>query len=345
MIDVSIIMPCKDEEKFIGKCLDSIIANVFPKERLEVLVIDGRSSDRTKEIVQRYTDKYPFIKFMDNPFIIQTPGTNIGIRASKGDMIIRMDAHVGYPEDFISKSVQYLEESGGDCVGGFLVTKPSAETATAESIALALSHPFGVGNSYFRTGVNQPKVVDTVPFGCYRKEVFNKVGLFNENLNRTDDLEFNLRLKRAGGKILLVPDILSYYYARSTLMSLAKQNFGNGFWVLFSLRFVKLPFSLRHLVPFLFVSSLSGSWVISFFYEPFIYLLALIFGLYFCLNLFVSCHLSLRNGVKYFPFLVVTFLTLHISYGFGSLWGIFKLLLAKLGLGKVKKIESLQYYG
>ena len=337
MIDVSIIMPCKDEERFIGGCLDSIIANVFPKERLEVLVIDGRSSDRTKEIVRRYTDRYPFIRFMDNPGIIQTPGTNIGIRASKGSVVIRMDAHVEYPEAFISKSVQYLEESRGDCVGGVLITKPSAETATAESIALALSHPFGVGNSYFRTGVNQPKDVDTVPFGCYRKEVFDKVGLFNENLNRTDDIEFNLRLKRAGGKILLVPDIVSYYYARSTLMSLAKQNFGNGFWVLYSLRFVKLPFSLRHFVPFFFVSSLLGSLMISFFYQPFIYLLALIFGLYLCLNLLVSCNLSLRNGVKYFPLFVVTFLTLHVSYGLGSLWGIFRLFLAKFPLGKVKK--------
>jgi glycosyltransferase involved in cell wall biosynthesis len=337
MIDVSIIMPCKDEEKFIGKCLDSIIANVFPKERLEVLVIDGRSSDRTKEIVQQYSDKYLFIKLMDNPGIIQTPGTNIGIKASKGGVIIRVDAHVEYPKAFISKSVQYLEESGGDCVGGFLVTKPSAETATAESIALALSHPFGVGNSYFRTGVNQPKVVDTVPFGCYRKEVFDKVGLFNENLNRTDDLEFNLRLKRAGGKILLIPEIVSYYYARSNLRDLAKQNFGNGFWVLYSLRFVKLPFSLRHLVPFFFVSSLLGSWVISFLYHPFVYLMALIFGLYLCLNLFVSCHLSLRNGAKYFPSLVVTFLTLHVSYGLGSLLGISKLFLAKLPLGKVRK--------
>ena len=337
MIDVSIIMPCKDEEKFIGKCLDSIMANVFPKERLEVLVIDGRSSDRTKEIVQQYSDKYPFIKLMDNPEIIQTPGTNIGIRASKGERIIRMDAHVGYPEDFISKSVQYLEESGGDCVGGFLVTKPSEETATAESIALALSHPFGVGNSYFRIGVNQPKVVDTVPFGCYRKKVFDKVGLFNENLNRTDDLEFNLRLRRAGGKIYLIPEIVSYYYARSTLISLAKQNFGNGFWVLYSLRFVKLPFSLRHLVPFFFVCSLLGGVVISLLYQPFIYLLALISGLYLCLNLFVSFNLSLRNGVKYFPLLIVTFLTLHVSYGLGSLWGILKLFLAKLRFGQLKK--------
>ncbi len=327
MASVSVITPCRDEEKFIGKCLDSIISNIFPKDKLEVLVVDGRSADRTKEIVRGYSDKYPFIKLVDNPGIIQTLATNIGIRASSGDVIIRMDAHVDYPQDFIAKSVKHLQESGADCVGGFLITKPAADTVTAKSIALALSHPFGVGNSYFRTGAKEPKYVDTVPFGCYRKEVFDKVGLFNENLNRTDDIEFNLRLKRAGGRILLVPEIFSYYYARSNLADLGKQNFGNGFWVLYSLRFVKLPFSFRHLVPFLFVSSLLGSLLISLFYPPFIYLFAFILGLYSCINLLVSCKLSLKHGIKYFPFLIITFLTLHISYGLGSLWGIVKVYL------------------
>jgi glycosyltransferase involved in cell wall biosynthesis len=334
---VSIVTPCRNEEKFIGRCLDSIIAQVFPKDRMEVLVIDGRSTDRTRGIVEEYAKENNFIKLMDNPGRIQTLATNIGIRASKGGVIIRMDAHAEYPRDYVSKLLDWLKTSKVDCVGGLWITKPGDKTFSAEAIALTLSSPFGVGNAYYRIGIKESKRVDTVPYGCYKKEVFDTVGLFNENLNRTDDLEFNLRLKRAGGKILLVPEIVSYYYARSTLMSLARQNFGNGFWVLYSLRFVKLPFSLRHLVPFFFVSSLFGSLVISLFYQPFIYLLALIFGLYLCLNLFVSCSLSLRNGVKYFPFLVVTFLTLHVSYGLGSLWGIFNLLLAKIGLGKVER--------
>lgn len=336
MANVSVITPCRNEETFIGKCLDSIISNIFPKDKLEVLVVDGRSTDRTKEIVRGYSDRYPFIKLIDNPGIIQTLATNIGIRASSGDVIIRMDAHVEYPRDFISKSIQHLQESGADCVGGFLITKPAVDTTTAMSIALALSHPFGVGNSYFRTGVNEPKYVDTVPFGCYKREVFDKVGFFNENLNRTDDLEFNLRLGRTGRKILLVPEIVGYYYARPTLMSLAEQNFGNGFWILYSLKFVKLPFSLRHLVPFLFVSSLFCSLLISFIYQPFIYLFVFVLGLYFCLDLLFSCKLSLKHGIKYFPYLIITFLTLHVSYGLGSLWGVLKLLLHKFALGEGK---------
>jgi glycosyltransferase involved in cell wall biosynthesis len=334
---VSIVTPCRNEERFIGRCLDSIITQGFPKERLEVLVIDGRSTDRTRGIVEGYAKENSFIKLMDNPGRVQTLGTNAGIRASKGGVIIRMDAHAEYPKDYISKLLYWLKANNADCVGGVWITKPGDKTSIAEAIALALSSPFGVGNAYYRIGIKELKRVDTVPYGCYKKEVFDRVGLFNENLNRTDDIEFNLRLKRAGGKILLVPDIVSYYYARSTLMSLAKQNFGNGFWVLYSLGFVKLPFSSRHLVPFFFVSSLIGTWFFSLIYQPLIYLSAVILGLYLCLNLFVSCNLSLRKGVKYFPLLVVTFLTLHVSYGLGSLWGILKLFLSKIRSGKGKK--------
>lgn len=327
MPTVSVITPCRNEGRFISRCLESIIANDFPKDRLTVFVIDGRSTDKTRTIVEKYVRKHRFIKLIENPARIQTLATNIGINLSKSDSIIRMDAHTEYPINYISRCVSWLGNSNADCVGGICITRPGNDTSIAKAIALALSHPFGVGNAYFRTGAKEPKYVDTVPFGCYRKEVFDRVGLFNENLDRTDDLEFNLRLKRAGGKILLVPEIVSYYYARSTLMSLARQNFGNGFWILYSLRFVKLPFSVRHLVPFFFVSSLLCTLFISFLYQPFIYLFGFILGLYFCLNLFFSFKLSLKHGFKYFPSLIMTFLTLHLSYGLGSLWGILKLTL------------------
>jgi len=321
-------MPCRNEEKIIGRCLDSIVSNSYPKENLQVFVIDGVSTDNTREIIRRFGEQYPFIKFMDNPGKIQTFATNLGLRASTGDVILRMDAHVEYPEDFIEKSVQWLEKSKVDCVGGTIITKPAGDSVGSEAIALALSHPFGVGNAYYRVGVQEPRYVDTVPFGCYRREVFDKVGLFNENLNRTDDIEFNLRLRRAGAKILLVPDIYCHYYARENLWELAKQNFGNGFWILYSLRFVRLPFSLRHLVPFFFVSFLVFPLLASLVYPPFIYLVASVLGLHSCLNFLFSGRLALRRGLTYFPFLLVTFLTLHVSYGLGSLWGIAKLVVS-----------------
>jgi cellulose synthase/poly-beta-1,6-N-acetylglucosamine synthase-like glycosyltransferase len=322
---VSIIMPCRNEERYISRCLDSIIANDYQKDFLEVLVVDGMSEDRTREIAGAYVDRYPFMRLLDNPQRVQTFATNIGIRKAKGDVVVRMDAHAEYPKNYVSRCVHRLEESSADCVGGQITTRPGSDGVIAGAIALALSHPFGVGNAYFRIGVDELKEVDTVPFGCYKKEVFERVGLFNENLNRTDDIEFNLRLKRAGGKILLAPDIRSVYYSRPDLPSLVKQNFGNGLCVLYSLAFVKMPFSVRHLVPLFFVLSLLGSFLLLFIDRPFLYLFALIAGLYLAVDVFVSLKLSLKKGMKYFPSLIVSFLSLHISYGLGSLWGLVKL--------------------
>ncbi len=322
---VSIIIPCRNEEKYIHRCLDSIIANDYPTDQIEVFVIEGRSTDRTPEICSAYAKKYPFIKLLDNPGKMQTLGTNIGLKKANGDIIIRMDAHVEYPQNYIFQLLSWLKEREVDCVGGIMRTRPGDSGTKAEAIALALPHPFGVGNSLFRIGITEPRYVNTVPYGCYKKEVFEKIGLFNENLDRTDDLEFNLRLKRAGGKILLVPEIESYYYARATLSALAKQNYANGLWVVYSLKFVKLPFSMRHLVPMAFVISLLSSLVLSLIYLNFIYLFAFVLSFYLIANLYFSFTLSLKKRLKLFPDLVLSFLTLHFSYGFGSMEGIYKL--------------------
>ena len=253
---VSIIIPCRNEEKFIGKCLDSIIAQDFSKDNLKVLIVDGMSDDRTGDIVSEYSRKYPFIRLIDNPKKFVPSALNIGIENAGGKIIIRMDAHNVYENDYVSKCVRYLNEYGVDNVGGLCRTIPGGGSLIADCIAISLSHPFGVGNSYFRIGLKEPKYVDTVPFGCYKREVFEKAGLFNENLIRNQDIEFNLRLKHAGGRIILVPDIVSFYHARSTLKDLFKQNFWNGFWVIYSSKFANMPFSIRHLIPFIFVSSL-----------------------------------------------------------------------------------------
>jgi len=333
---VSIIIPCRNEKKYIVRCLDSIIAQNYPKDNLEVLVVDGGSTDGTREIVKEYIQKYPFMKLLNNPRRAVPIALNIGIKEVKGEVIMRMDAHNAYEKNYISKCIKYLKKYDVDNVGGICITLPGANTILVRSIALTLSHPFGVGNSYFRIGLKKPRFVDTVPFGCYKKEVFEKIGLFNEELIRNQDIEFNLRLKKAGGKILLVPDITSYYHARSTLKAFVKQNFQNGFWVIYSTKFVKIPFSIRHLVPFFFVVSLMGSLILSLFFRPFIYLFAFIFGSYFILNVFFSTQLCLKNGLKYLPTLILSFSTLHFSYGFGSIWGFIKLTVSKKRRKKVK---------
>lgn len=326
---ISIIIPCRNEEKFIDKCLNSIIANDYPKEKLEILIIDGMSEDETREIVDRYSRKYPFVKLFDNFQRITPIAFNIGIKHACGRIIMMMGAHSTYKKDYISKCINYLNSREVDDVGGIWKIVPKNNSLVAKSIAYISTSFFGAGNAYFRIGSKKAMYVDTVWGGCYKKEIFERIGLFNENLVRNQDIEFNLRLKKAGGKILLAPDIVSYYHSRSALRGLAKNNFSNGLWVIYSTRFAKMPFSLRHLIPFFFVISLVGSLVLSLFYHPFIYLFAFIIGLYLIVNIFFSLKISLKNCIKCFPAIFSAFFTLHFSYGLGSLWGVVKLAVSK----------------
>ena len=309
MIEVSIIIPCQNEEKYIGKCLDSIINQDFPKENLEVLVIDGMSEDKTEEIVAKYASKYSFIKLLDNSKKFTPFGLNVGVKEAKGEIILRMDAHASYEKDYISKCVKYLNEFNADNVGGILKTLPAENTISAEAIALSLSHPFGVGTSYFRLGAKEPREVDTVFGGCYKREVFEKIGLFNENLKRSQDIEFNLRLKRTGGKILLVPDIISYYYPKSNLEDFFLHNFEDGTWAVLPLKFVKTPLKLRHYIPLIFVLTLPLSiWP------------------YIPISLFFSAQIAFcEKDLRLFFVMPLVFATRHFGYGLGSIFGLIKL--------------------
>ena len=327
---ISLIVPCRNEERYIDRCLNSVIEQDYPMDNLEVLVVDGMSKDKTLQIVENYREKLLSIKILKNPKKTTPYAFNLGINYSKADIIMIMSAHSTLERDYISKCVKYLDKYSVDNVGGIWITLPGDNTIIAQSIALTLSHPFGVGNTYFRIGSEEPRYVDTVPFGCYRKKVFKKIGLFNEGLIRNQDLEFNLRLKKAEGKILLVPDIVSYYYARSTLRALANNNFSNGFWVIYSTKFAKMPFSVRHLIPFFFVLSICGSLILSLIYRPFIYLLVFVLATYLIANIFFSLRISFQRGFKYIIPVMLSFSTLHFSYGFGSLWGFIKLMLSKL---------------
>ncbi len=328
MFQVSVIVPCRNEKKFISKCLDSIINQDYPKEKLEVLVIDGMSDDGTRDIVKKYIQKYSFIKFLDNPKKIKPCALNLGIKKAKGDVIIIMDAHSVYSKDYISRCVANLEKYKVDNVGGLLKTIPPNNNLIAKAIAVCFNHFFGVGGSIFRTGAQEPQLVDTVFCGCYKKEVFDKVGLFNENLVRSQDMEFNLRLKKAGGKILLVPDIVAYYYPRSTLKSFFLHNFEDGVWAVYPLKFVKIPFKLRHYIPLIFVSSLLGSLFLSLFSLIGKILFILIFGSYFLVSLFFSFEIAIKKGWEYFFIMPVVFFARHFAYGLGSLWGIVRILIS-----------------
>ena len=324
---VTIIIPCRNEKKFIGKCLDSLIAQDYPKDKLEILVLNGMSTDKTKTVVEGYGRKHPFIKILDNPNKTSPCALNIGIKNSTGELIIHMGAHSTYQPNYVSKSVNYLIEYGADNVGGILLTLPASNTLIAKAIALVLSNRFGTGNAFFRLGSDKPIWVDTVFGGCYKKEMLLKVGLYNEKLTRSQDMEMNMRIKKAGGKILLAPDIIAYYYPTSTLKEFFKHNFTDGIWALYPLKF-GASLKLRHYVPFIFVLSLIFFLISSFFFKPTIYLFLFIIGLYLLASLFFSISIAIREkNLGLFFVLPLAFACRHFGYGLGSLIGLIKLIL------------------
>lgn len=324
---VSIIIPCRNERKFIGGCLDSIIANDYPKDKLEVLVVDGMSEDGSREIVHDYTRRYPFIRLLDNPKRIIPAAFNAGIGHSTGKIIIIMSGHSTYNNNYITTCVKSLAEYGADNVGGVLTTVPGVDTAIAKSIALSLSHPFGAGNSYLRIGSSKPRWADTTGFGCYKREVFDRIGLYNEDLTRSSDMDLNVRLRAAGGKILLNPDIVAHYRADPTLRAFFKHNFVDGLWAVYPLKFGSRTFYWRHLGPLAFVLGLAGSAVASLFFATLWWLFLGIFGAYILVNTTSSLQIAVKERhLGYMATLPLAFVTRHIAYGLGSFYGMIKVL-------------------
>jgi glycosyltransferase involved in cell wall biosynthesis len=319
---VSIVIPCRNEEGFIAACLDSVLANDYPPDRLEVLVVDGMSEDRTRAIVEDYVARHDRLKLLDNPRKITPTALNIGIAHAKGEIVMRMDAHSHYPRNYVSGLVAWQEKSGADNVGGTWTTLPANDTCMAHAIAIGLSHPFGVGNAHFRIGVREPRWVDTVPFGCYRREVFDRIGVFDEDLVRNQDDEFNLRLISRGGKILLVPDITSCYYARDSLKRLARMYYQYGYFKPLVVRKVGRVMTLRQVIPALFILTLAGSAALAPFFHAMRIAMASVLALYLVGVVGCSTLVAFTRGLRYAPALCAVFPVLHVSYGLGFLKGI-----------------------
>lgn len=320
---VTMIVPCRNEVKFIGGCLNSIIANSYPKDRLEVLVVDGMSQDGTRAIVASYEEKYPFVRLLDNSKKIIPAAVNIGIRHANGAIIMKIDAHSSYPKDYISKSVEFLTKFDADNVGGILKIKPREETTIARAIALVLSHPFGSGSAYVKIGAKEPRWADTASFGCYRKEVFQEIGLWNESLAGSSDMDFNSRLRRNGGKILLVPEIVTDYYADPDLKSFWKHNFADGVWATYVLKFGSSGWSCRHWVPLCFVSGIIACALLWAMLPELGWLFPGVLGAYVVANLGASVNISIRERhPSYILILPMVFISRHIAHGLGALLGL-----------------------
>jgi glycosyltransferase involved in cell wall biosynthesis len=318
---VSVVVPCRDEAARILECIASLAEDGYQRNRLEILVVDGGSNDGTRQIVERMARTYRCIELLENGRRTTTEGLNIGIQAATGEVIMIASAHARYEVGYISRSVEVLRASGADCVGGRMETVPGEATVVADAIALALSSRFGVGNSRFRTSP-EPGYVDTVAFGVYRRDVFDRVGPFDERLIRNQDIEFNARLRRAGGRILLVPGIRSFYYCRTGLRALWSQNFRNGQWNMYTVALTGGSLSWRHFVPLVFASGLVASAALAAWSAVFGWAFLAIWAAYFCsatVAALVSPEGQRRASRWILPFV---FVVLHVGYGLGSLWGI-----------------------
>lgn len=323
---LSVICPIYNEEKYIAQFLDSLLTQDYPKEDLEILLVDGMSKDRTREIVAEYIVKYPFIRLIDNPEKIVPYAMNRGIDAAKGDVIMRLDAHASYQPDYFSVLVKGLKRLNADNVGTVCKTDVLNKTPKTLAIREVLGNKLGVGNSTFRTGIDKEQEVETVPFGCWPKEVFEKYGKYDVRLVRNQDIELNKRIVRGGGKIYILPDTYCTYLARETWKALAKNNYGNGKWNILTVYYTKLfsSLSLRHFIPLFFLLSLIVPLLLAFIWWPFALVSAASLLAYTGLLSVVSLKLSIQKNLNFF-YLLITFFVLHLSYGWGSLMGILKL--------------------
>lgn len=323
---LSVICPIYNEEKYIAKCIESIIQQDYPKDDLEVLFVDGMSTDKTREIIAGYLPQCPYLRVLDNPHKIVPYAMNKGISEAKGEIIMRLDAHATYENNYFSAIVRRLIEYDAENCGCVCKTDVLNKTPKTLAIREVLSNKFGVGNSAFRTGIDGVKETDTVPFGCWPRRVFEKYGLYNAKLVRNQDIELSKRIINGGGKIIIIPDTYCTYMARETYKGLAKNNFGNGKWNILTVYYTNnmKSLSLRHFIPLLFVLGLIVPTLVGLFWHPALYVSALVLILYVLALGGVSAKLAAQKGLNFF-YLLWSFITLHVSYGWGSLVGILKL--------------------
>lgn len=313
---VSVIIPVRNEEKFIARCLQAVVDQNYPQDRMEILVVDGRSEDRSPEIAAELSSRYPLIELLDNPKLNAPAGLNLGIREARGDVIVRVDGHCLLEPDYVSQCVRCLRETGADNVGGLM--QAVGQDYVSQVIALALSSLFGSGGSKFHYAARE-QYVDTVYLGAFPRHVFDEIGFFNESLMRNQDYELNYRIRAAGGKVFLSPAIRSYYYGRSTLRDLWQQYFQYGFWKLEMIQMHPRSVQPRHLAAPLFVFCLLATGLLSLVHRGFLKLLLLAISSYLLASLLASLLIARRKGWRYFPLLPVAFAVMHFGWGLGFL--------------------------
>jgi succinoglycan biosynthesis protein ExoA len=326
MPSVSIIIPCFNEQTTIGKLLEAIFAQTFPRQDLEVVVADGMSTDGTRAVITTFAASHPelHIAIVENPKRNIPAGLNCALKEAKGEIIVRLDAHsMPYP-DYVERCVADLENGLGDNVGGVWEILPGAQSWVAQSIAVAAAHPLGVGDALYRH-TTKPALVDTVPFGAFKRELLALVGFFDETLLTNEDYEFNVRIHKTGGKVWLDPTIRSVYIARGSLPGLAKQYFRYGFWKWRMLQRYPGTLRWRQALPPIFVLSLLGLIILGIFLMVFRVLLAAEIILYFFIMFTAGILAVFKRGKPSLAVgLPLAIFTMHILWGAGFLWSIIR---------------------
>ncbi|MGE5643867.1 MAG: glycosyltransferase family 2 protein [Byssovorax cruenta] len=319
---VSVIVPCYNEQSTIRPLLEALRSQTFPRAEMEVIIADGMSTDRTRQVIAAFQNDFPDleVRLVDNTVRTIPAGLNCAIEAARGEFIIRLDAHSKPYSDYVANCIKAHAAGRGDNVGGVWEIQPGAQTWIANSIAAAASHPLGVGDAMYRLAASASEV-DTVPFGSYRRTLIAKIGGYNESLLTNEDYEFNTRIRKSGGRVWLDPSIRSIYFSRSTLGELIRQYWRYGFWKWRMLRRFPDTIRWRQALPPLFVLSLIVVALISTRLPFAWWLLVAELILYFSVLLLAGAYAALKRRKPYLLFgLPLAISAMHLAWGSGFLW-------------------------
>ncbi len=340
---VSIVVSCRNEFRCIRAFLDSLFCQELDGVELEVLIADGMSVDGTRKILGEFEKRFAALRIFDNPHKIAATGLNRAIRESHGEIIIRMDAHTIYASNYVRSCIEVLQETNADNVGGPALT--CADGYIPQAIAHGFHSPFAVGGAKFRNPYYEGSV-STVPYGCWRKSVLERAGLFDEKMVRGQDDELNFRIISSGGTIWQSPKIISWYQPRTTLSSLFRQYFQNGFWKVAAIRKHHRPPSWRNLVPGLCLlvgivlplcavaAAISG---LARLHGAFLAVWFALVGLYIATSFASAFSIARREGWKFLPILPIVFATYQSSYALGFLLALINLPAGRDGANSLRK--------
>ena len=319
---VSVVIPCLNEEQHIGAVLEHLLTQ-YEHGRLEIIIVDGRSTDRTRAVVADCAAQHTevAIRLLDNPARHIPVALNLGVAAARGEVIVRMDAHALPSANYVRRCVALLQDEAVAVVGMPWRIRAGAETPTARAIALAVAHPFGIGDAQYRLardGVMRD--VDTVPFGVFRKELWQQLGGFNEALLANEDYDFNYRVRQRGGRVVLDTAAHSIYFARATLRTLARQYVRYGRWKAQMLKLHPRSVRWRHGVAPAFVAALVTLALLGLWRPAAWWLLLLALAAYLLPALACAFGLARKESdYKLLPLVIAAFCVIHCSWG-GGFW-------------------------